>query len=43
MSGHARWTISEAYGYGIHSVQDKLSFAEAHILRVLHKENVHVL
>jgi hypothetical protein len=43
MPGHARGTIGEAHGYGVHSVQDELSFAEAHILRVLHEEDVHVL
>jgi hypothetical protein len=43
MPGHARGTISEAHGYGIYSAQDKLSFAEAHILRVLNEEDVHVL
>jgi hypothetical protein len=40
MPGHARRTISETHGYGIHSAQDELSFAEAHILRVLHEEDV---
>jgi hypothetical protein len=43
MPGHPRRTISETHGYGIHSAQDKLSFAEAHTLRVLHEENVHIL
>ena len=42
MASHARRTISEAYGYGVYSAQDELSFAEAHILRVLHEEDIHV-
>src|SRR5438874_13385498 len=33
MSSQARGTISEADGDGIHSAQNELSFAEAHILR----------
>src|SRR4029077_287906 len=43
MPGHTSRTISEAHGYGIHSAQDELPFAEAHILRVLHEQDVHVL
>src|SRR6266487_6477843 len=42
MPGHPRRTISEAHGHGVHSAQDELSFAEAHILRVLHEEDIHV-
>ena len=37
MPGHTRRTISETHGHGVHSAQHKLSFAEAHILRVLHE------
>src|SRR5207248_9126822 len=42
MPGHARRAISEAYGDGIHSAQDELSFVETHILRVLHEEHIHI-
>jgi hypothetical protein len=37
MPSHTSRTISETHGYGVHSAQDKLSFAEAHTLRVLHE------
>src|SRR5205807_9773182 len=43
MTGHTRRTISETHGHRIHSTQNKLSLAEAHILRVLHEEDIHVL
>src|SRR6266496_4767973 len=41
MPGHARGTVSEAYGHGVHSAQDKLSLVETHILRILHEEDIH--
>src|SRR5207248_5960493 len=43
MAGHARRTIGEADRHGVHAAQDELSFAEAHIFRVLHEQNVHIL
>src|SRR6266403_5871679 len=43
MARHARRTIGEADRHGVHAAQDELSFAEAHIFRVLHEQNVHIL
>src|SRR4029450_11094332 len=43
MPGQTSRTISEAHGYGAHSAQDKLSFADAPIPRVLHEQPLHVL
>ena len=43
MPSHSRGTISEGHGHGVHSAQDKLSLAEAHILCVLHEEDIHLL
>jgi len=43
MPGQTRRTISEAHGDGVHSLQDELSFDEAHILRVLNEQDVDVL
>src|SRR5947207_4661314 len=42
MSRQTRGAISEADRHGIHSAQDELSVAEAHIFRVLHKKNIHI-
>ena len=43
MPSHTRRPVGETHGHGVHSAQDELSLAEAHILRVLHEEDVHVL
>ena len=42
MPRHARRTISEAYGHGVHPSQDELPVVESHILLVLHEEDIHV-
>ena len=42
MPGQARRAISEAYCHGVHSLQDELSVLKRYILRVLHKEDIHV-
>jgi len=41
MSGHACGTIGEADSNRVNSAQNKLSLVEAHILRVLHEEDIH--
>src|SRR5438552_1305203 len=43
MAGHARRTIGEANRHGVHAAQDELSFAEAHIFRILHEQDIHIL